>query len=237
MRDWKSYLDPRFEKGIAHRGLHDAEKTENGLKAFKAAIDIDSAFEFDIHLTKDGKFVVVHDSELKRVTGREGIVEELTLEQVKRDYRLLDGEEIPTLDEVLALNDGKVPMVIELKAYGKPKDIRRLGKEAGAYLKGKVDPRRAMIISFDPRALWGFGKKDGYHRSLLVCLEKKWTLMFRHCFDSIDVEDRILLDKKVVAFRKSGRLINVWTIRSAQAKKDVAPYADLITYENFTFKD
>ena len=99
-KDWKNFLDSRFWKGIAHRGLHDEARTENGLEAFRNAIAHDKAFEFDIHLTKDGQLVVVHDSDLKRVTGKEGTVEEKTLAELKRDYRLLDGEEIPTLEEL-----------------------------------------------------------------------------------------------------------------------------------------
>lgn len=236
-KDWKDFLDSRFWKGIAHRGLHDETRTENGLEAFKNAIEHDKAFEYDIHLTKDGQLVVIHDSELKRVTGKEGIVEEKTMAELKKDYRLLDGEEIPSLEEVLSLNDGRVPMVIELKAYGGSKAIKALAHAARAALQGRVDPRKAIIISFDPRALFHFGAKSGFHLSLLVCLEKKWTLSLRNFFDSLDLDQRLLLDKKVVAYRKKGHLINVWTIRSLEAQRSAAPYADLITYENFDYPE
>lgn len=236
-KDWKSFLDSRFWKGIAHRGLHDETRTENGLEAFRNAIEHDKAFEYDIHLTKDGQLVVIHDSELKRVTGKEGIVEEKTLAELKENYRLLDGEEIPSLEEVLSLNDGRVPMVIELKAYGGSKAIKALAHTARAALQGRVDPRKAIIISFDPRALLFFGSKSGFHLSLLVCLEKKWTLSLRNFFDSLDLDQRLLLDKKVVACRKKGHLINAWTIRSLEAQRSAAPYADLITYENFDYPE
>ena len=237
MKDWKSFLDSRFWKGIAHRGLHDETRTENGLEAFKNAIEHDKAFEYDIHLTKDDQLVVIHDSELKRVTGKEGIVEGKTLAELKENYRLLDGEEIPSLEEVLSLNDGRVPMVIELKAYGGSKAIKALAHAARAALQGRVDPRKAIIISFDPRALLFFGSKSGFHLSLLVCLEKKWTLSLRNFFDSLDLDQRLLLDKKVVAYRKKGHLINAWTIRSLEAQRSAAPYADLITYENFDYPE
>ncbi len=237
MKDWKNFLDTRFCKGIAHRGLHDETRTENGLEAFRNAIAHDKAFEFDIHLTKDGQLVVVHDSDLKRVTGKEGTVEEKTLAELKRDYRLLDGEEIPTLEEVLSLNDGRVPMVIELKACGGNRAIKALSHAARAALQGRVDPRKAIIISFDPRALLFFGSKSGFHLSLLVCLERKWTLGLRNFFDSLDLDQRLLLDKKVFAYRKKGRLVNTWTIRSLEALRSVSPYADLITYENFVYPE
>ena len=72
-----SKIDPRFLNGIAHRGLHNEEFTENGLNAFKNAIDHGVAFEFDIHLTKDNQLIVCHDEDLKRTTGKEGIIEDL----------------------------------------------------------------------------------------------------------------------------------------------------------------
>ena len=53
-----SKINPVFLNGIAHRGLHNEKFTENGLKAFKNAIDYGVAFEFDIHLTKDKQLVV-----------------------------------------------------------------------------------------------------------------------------------------------------------------------------------
>ena len=81
-----SCYDDRLFKGIAHRGLHDEDNTENGLNAFKRAIENNLAFELDVHLTIDKKLVVCHDSDLKRVTNKDGIIEELTLEEIKSNY-------------------------------------------------------------------------------------------------------------------------------------------------------
>ena len=46
---------------IAHRGLHDREKPENSLPAFRAAVEHGFPIETDIHLLKDGNLVVFHD--------------------------------------------------------------------------------------------------------------------------------------------------------------------------------
>ena len=102
-------VDSRIIKGIAHRGLHNEIYTENGLKAFKNALDNNLAIELDIHLTKDKKLVVCHDSNLKRTTNKEGIIEELTLEEIENNYTLLDGGKIPTLEDVLSLVNEQVP--------------------------------------------------------------------------------------------------------------------------------
>ena len=99
----------------AHRGLHGNGIPENSLAAFRAAVDRDYGAEFDVHLLSDGGLAVIHDSKLLRTTGREGRVEELTVEQLK-DYPLEGtGETIPTFREVLAVFSGKAPVIIELK--------------------------------------------------------------------------------------------------------------------------
>lgn len=54
---------------------------------------------------------------MKRVTGKEGIIEELDSKTLRENYKLLDGEDIPTLQEVLDLNKERETIVIELKVY------------------------------------------------------------------------------------------------------------------------
>ena len=99
---------------IAHRGLHSAEVSENSMEAFRLAIEKGYAIEIDVHLTLDGNLAVIHDSFLSRVTGKSGIVEQLTTNKLK-DYRLKDGQPIPMLSDVLELVNGRVPLLIELK--------------------------------------------------------------------------------------------------------------------------
>jgi Holliday junction DNA helicase RuvA subunit len=66
----------------AHRGLHNAERAENSMSAFKAAVDGGWGIELDIRLSKDGKLVVFHDDTLDRVCGREGKVIDFTSEEL-----------------------------------------------------------------------------------------------------------------------------------------------------------
>ena len=78
----KDKFDPRLFTLLSHRGLHDEQSTENGLSAFQKSIDEGLPFELDVHLTLDGGLIVCHDSELKRTTGKQGIIEEMTLEHI-----------------------------------------------------------------------------------------------------------------------------------------------------------
>ena len=102
----KMKLNENFIKyPIAHRGLHSEEVCENSLEAFRLAVEKGYAIEIDVHLTLDGNLAVIHDSFLSRVTGKSGIVEQLTTQKLK-DYRLRDGQRIPMLSDVLELVDG-----------------------------------------------------------------------------------------------------------------------------------
>ncbi len=99
----------------AHRGLHGNGIPENSMAAFQAALDHGYGIELDVHLLKDGNLAVIHDSLLKRTTGADGHIEDLTTEELKQ-YRLEGTEEaIPEFMDVLTLYNGKAPLIIELK--------------------------------------------------------------------------------------------------------------------------
>ena len=226
-----SRLNPLFLRGIAHRGLHNEEFTENGLKAFKNALDHHVAVELDIHLTKDNQLIVCHDEDLKRTTGKEGIIEDLTVKEIKDNYRLLDGGEVPTFQEVLDLTNEEIPIVVELKAYRK--NHKALAKRALEELSRIKDKKNIMLISFDPRALMKVRHK-GYITSLLVtCFHKpdySWIYHFRGFFDSVDLEDAMLFEKRVKRYQKR-HLVNCWTIESKEQFEKDYPYCDTVTFQ------
>ena len=223
-----SLIDKRFLYGIAHRGLHNELYTENGIKAFKNAIDHDLAFEFDIHLTKDNQLVVCHDENLKRTTGKEGIIEDLSLKEIKDNYRLLDGGEIPTLQEVLDLNKEQVPMVIELKVFRK--NYKPLAKASIEALKQIKDKSKVMIISFDPRSLWPM-KKAGFLRSLLVAKSDEYTWPFKCTVESVDLDQKLFDEKRVKRYYKH-HFVNAWTIEKEEDLDKILPYVDTVTFQH-----
>ena len=101
----------------AHRGLHDAALgiPENSMAAFRRAVEHGFGAELDIHLMADGELAVVQDSNLKRVCGADVCIEDLTAADLP-NYPLMGTEEtIPLFRDVLALFEGKTPLVVELK--------------------------------------------------------------------------------------------------------------------------
>ena len=89
---------------IAHRGLHDEECPENTLSAL------------DIWISKDNIPVVIHDNDMKRLCGTDQKITGLSVEEIKK-MRVVGKAEIPTLQEVLGLVDGQVPLIAEIKKY------------------------------------------------------------------------------------------------------------------------
>lgn len=109
-------ISPLQGRDYAHRGLWNAERPENSLAAFTAAVDGGYGIELDVHLTRDGCLVVHHDSSLKRICGADIVIEKSDLAQLRACRLRQTDEPVPTFDEVLALVDGKVPLIVELKA-------------------------------------------------------------------------------------------------------------------------
>ncbi len=225
-KDSKSEYLPSFFEGVAHRGLHGNGISENSLNAFRKAIDANAAFELDIHLTKDKELIVCHDSDLRRVTGKEGIVEDMTLEEIS-SYTLLDGQRIPTFQEVLDLNQERSLIVVELKVY--KDNYKPLRKKAMEVLSQIKDSKKIVLISFDPRALLHIGKR--FKRQLLVCEDHDWTWKLHRLYDSVDLEASMAKRKEVIAYRKKGGIVNIWTVETIEQAKEYAPYVDTITYQ------
>jgi glycerophosphoryl diester phosphodiesterase len=97
-----------------HRG-NPAEHPENTMRSFRSAIAVGcDLIECDVHLSSDGRLVVIHDHTLERTTNGTGLVRDHTAAQLRK----LDaggGEKIPLLQEVVELALGKVGLVIEIK--------------------------------------------------------------------------------------------------------------------------
>ncbi len=113
---------------IAHRGAS-GYAPENTLASFKKALELGvDGIELDVHLSKDGKVVVMHNTLINIRTNGFGFVSRKSLEELKK-LNVGKGEKIPTLQEVLDLVDRKVPMHVELKGKGTAKPVAVIIKE------------------------------------------------------------------------------------------------------------
>ena len=137
----------------AHRGLWNAERPENSLPAFRAAVEGGYAIETDVHITRDDRLVIFHDNDLKRMCGVDRKLSDCTLAEL-RACRLAGTDcQLPTLDEFLETVAGRVPLLIEIKT---DRRVTRLCELLNERLKTYRGPY--MIESFDPRAVRWYRK-------------------------------------------------------------------------------
>lgn len=97
-----------------HRG-NPAANPENTLRSFRSAISAGcDLIECDVHLSSDGRLMVIHDHTLDRTTNGKGLVRDFSAAELRR-LDAGEGEHIPLLQEVIELAIGKVGLVIEIK--------------------------------------------------------------------------------------------------------------------------
>lgn len=227
----------------AHRGLYGNGIPENSKAAFSKAVDAGVGIELDVQLSKDGTVMVFHDYTLDRMTGKTGKVCE-TETQALTSTRL-DGtnDTIPTLQEVLELVDGRVPLLIELKG----EDLRSdLCPAVAQLLKGYRG--NYCIESFNPLLLMNMRKHlpDAFYGQLYtnVCKSKgrytplniiltlmAFNLFARPNFIAYDQQYRgslpVLLTTKLF---KAPRF--VWTVKTAQQLEIAKANNECAIFEN-----
>jgi len=131
----------------AHRGLHGNGVPENSMGAFRLALEQGYGIELDVHLMADGELAVIHDPSLKRTTGVDVLIEDLTKADLDNYHLEGTDEKIPLFSEVLALYAGKAPLIVELKAersnHAALTDAvcKMLDSYDGAYCLESFDPR------------------------------------------------------------------------------------------------
>lgn len=228
----------------AHRGLHSLEFPENTMGAFQAACDAGFGIELDVHLSKDGKVVVVHDHNLGRLAGRDVEPEDLTAAELADLSILGSGFGVPTLQEVLRLVRGRVPLLIELKNRGLSGPL-----EVHTYEELKGYGGLYALQSFSPFSMrWFMKHEPGRLRGQLSCLHSiehtgvHWFPLFlaRHlltdwiCRPNFISYCRQYIDASVTRrLRREGVPVLAWTVESAQEAQKAAPYCDTIIFQSF----
>lgn len=135
----------------AHRGLHGNGAPENSLKAFSHAADHGFGSELDVHLSKDGRLVIMHDENLFRTVGVDVNISDMTAKELAQLTLSGSREPIPYLEQVAAIYQrADLPLIIELK----PNKNRRELVRAVLKCLGRYPKLRFCLESFDPLAMF-----------------------------------------------------------------------------------
>jgi glycerophosphoryl diester phosphodiesterase len=140
-----------------HRG-NPAEHPENTMRSFRSAIAAGcDLIECDVHLSSDGRLVVIHDHTLERTTNGAGLVKDHTAAELRK-LDAGDGEKIPLLQEVVELALGKVGLVIEIKQL--PQLYQGLEEKLLNMLRQLGAVAECAVVSFNHSAIHELRKKE-----------------------------------------------------------------------------
>ncbi|MEJ2250373.1 MAG: glycerophosphodiester phosphodiesterase family protein [Candidatus Lokiarchaeota archaeon] len=217
----------KFERSkpliIGHRGAN-SEAPENTLKSFRKAIELGADYiEFDVHVSKDHEFVIIHDENTYNTSNYSGIVEDMTLEELKKlDFG--ESEKIPTLDELINLAKDKIGFQCEIKSEGIGVDVAKIFKENNLL-------ESTLISSFNHEELKKIKSYDSTIR--LASLEPTgtgWITDWIHKKKIIDnaLKNKFeaihplykLINKEFIEYAHENNLhVNAWTVDSRIAIK------------------
>jgi glycerophosphoryl diester phosphodiesterase len=216
---------------IAHRGLwRSGGAPENSLAAFEAACRSGFGVELDVRLSADGEAMVFHDETLERLTASAGLVEEQTTDELQALRLLGSCETIPTLEEVLALIDGRTPLLVELKTPAGQEGLleRRVAELLAAYA-GPV-----AVLSFNVEALaWLATHAPGLRRGLNAASPAQLGGAERARADFLSVQLDLAGHDVVQGWRRMGEAL-AWTCRSPADLLRVRPLVENLMFEGFS---
>ena len=208
----------------AHRG-YSAVYPENTIPAFKGAIQVGADWaELDVQQTADGEVIVMHDSNLKRTTGLDKEVWQVTWDEIKdldngswfdKKYQTV---RIPTLEEVLKVCRGKIHLNIEIKPSGHDKDL----EEQVAKLLKKYHMRDTCVVSslkYD--SLRKIKEADDSIETAYITSVSYGNFTNLEYADGYSVESTLLSKSFVNKAQKAGKQIYVWTVNSEERLEKV----------------
>lgn len=231
------------ERPYAHRGLHGFGVIENSRSAFERAIKLGHGIELDVQGVAGGEAFVFHDATLDRLTHESGPVADRLAYEMDRIRLAGSHETLPRLGEILALVNGKVPVLIEIKA--KSRRVVGVCLSVRRALEGYLGP--VAIMSFNPEVpRWFLEHSPRTVRGLVVTesndaegpatgwrgrIARRLSL-WRAKPDFLAYDIRNLPTSSFArSQRKRGLTVLTWTVRSSDQERAALQFADEMIYE------
>lgn len=240
-----------LQRPIAHRGLHDHAKgiVENSTSAVSAAMGKGLAIEVDLQCAADDMPIVFHDDTLDRLTLETGPIGARTAEALANVPLRNSADHILSLPALLALVNGYVPLVLEVKSTWRRdgKFEAKIARLLAAY-KGPV-----AVMSFDPHCLAAFRQvapdlprgliadrfDDPEHWQGLKLWQRLAmrnllsSAIARPNFIAYDIAALPALAPLIARFL-FGLPLLTWTVRTKEERERALRYADAMIFEGIT---
>ena len=209
---------------FAHRG-YSAKYPENTMAAFRAAMNFSvDGIELDVHMSKDGHIVVIHDEKVDRTTNGKGYVKEMTAQQLmeldagSKFNPLFKGEKIPLLEEVIQLIEPtNLKLNIELKSdvfpyYGMDMEVLKLVEKYGMQ-------HRTIISSFDHESLKRIAEVAPHIETAPLfsnIVMEPWAYAKQIRADAIHISGYFMMRQTAIDALKQGAKVRVYTINEEE---------------------
>jgi glycerophosphoryl diester phosphodiesterase len=216
----------------AHRGGA-ALWPENSLLAFRNALALGADFlELDVHLSRDGEVMVIHDATLDRTTDGSGPVRERTAAEL-RALHLKDrggaptAEPVPTLDEVVALAaTGQRQMLLEIKTDDRKRRYPGIEEKVMAVLDRHRFTSFAIVMAFEG-ATWRRVREirpDARAGALYsaralpaAAIEPELQALRQAGIGFVGLDQRLVTAEVARQARLAGLTLGVWTVNERDA--------------------
>lgn len=228
-------------KIIAHRA-GGTLGPENSLEALKTTKEskLAAGVEIDVQLTKDHHVVLNHDPSLKRITGQDLKVGDLTLEEIKklrnRDPKgRFDPVSIPTLEDFIHAS-GDLELMIELKESKERSEV--LLDKVLEIIKEKKIEKRATIASMDREILKRSKEKEPKISTVLITAILWGSNYSEEYLDAYSIESGGGSKALVEDIHEKNKKIYVWTVNTTKGvKKALRARPDGIVTDNVFYTD
>lgn len=210
-------------QNFAHRGFC-ARYPENTMLAFEKALQAGcDGIELDVHLTKDGQIVIIHDEEVNRTTDGRGFVKDMTLTEIKA-LDAGNGQRVPTFEEYLDLVE-KLDIITNIEL--KNSIIRYEGMERMVIdaVRRRGMEKKIILSSFNHVAMCECGEiAPDIARGFLTCswLIDAGAYSKKHGMTSYHPDYNSLTDEAVAEIHGHGIAINAYTVNDRAAMRRLA---------------
>ena len=199
----------------AHRGSSSGAP-ENTMAALEKAVEeMADRAEIDVQETADGVIVLCHDTSLKRVAGINKKVSDLTLEQIKKldvgswfssEYQ---GEQIPTLEEVMEYAKGKINLNIEIKNLGNSSGL----PEKVIELVEKHEMQEQCVITSTNRFYLKRVKAVNPEIRTGYIISAAYGNFYSDDFiDLISIRSSFVTERMIESAHEAGKAVHAWTV-------------------------
>lgn len=228
---------------IAHRGFS-GKFPENTMLSFEKADELPiDALELDIHASKDGKLVVIHDPTLDRTTNMSGRIVDYSAEQLRRadaGYHFdpannntfpfrEQGVKIPFLEELFQRFPHR-KFVVEIKQTMPAIEellvalIRKYHMEEKVIVASEYYEPLARIRTIDPALATNLSAIEA--RTFYTLFRMKLSAFYKSAGDALQIPDEYKGDKVVTpglvkAAHKKGLIIHIWTVNDPEEMKQL----------------